>query len=258
MPLCRHSSHSHLYHFSSTRSISSCAVHTAALSARLCSSCTCCERSTTSTHSTCPDPRYVDRTPSRPFPLMHCHYQTLCQIPSQKIIGSFKVALIHAINCFIIYFIIHNGIVQEIDNGMINGLFLINSLKGPFFVKCPLSFSIDKTIGVLFGISPNLVLCLPLGHVSTSIAHHSSSSAFAPPLSSCLKPCCSRSVAATWPAASWLWKLWLFLDTASLTVTFHPVAAAQLQLQLMVNSWSTRAVFFKKKKILLCRQQRPI
>ena len=56
-------------------------------------------------------------------------------------IGSFKVTLIHAISCDINYFIIQNGVVQEINNGMINGLFFINSLRGSFFIKCPLSFS---------------------------------------------------------------------------------------------------------------------
>ena len=56
-------------------------------------------------------------------------------------IGSFKVPIIYTINGFIIYFIIQNCVVQEIKNGVINGLFSINGLKGSFFVKCPLSFS---------------------------------------------------------------------------------------------------------------------
>ena len=63
------------------------------------------------------------------------------QVRRWETIGSFKVALIHAISCVIIYFIIQNSVVQEINNGMINGLFFINSFRGSFFDKCPLSFS---------------------------------------------------------------------------------------------------------------------
>ena len=79
----------------------------------------------------------------------------------QLTIGSFKVPIIYTINGFIIYFIIQNGVVQEIKNGVINGLFSINGLKGSFFIKCPLSFSfcVPSTRPLLFRVWNHSKLC---------------------------------------------------------------------------------------------------
>jgi len=98
-------------------------------------------------------------------------------------LGSFKVTLICTINCFIIYFIIQNAVIQEINNGIINALFLVNSLKGSFFVECPLCFSFCFVWSFIWNQSKLcFVFCYVLSLPCTKMTHQSPIAHHAPRL----------------------------------------------------------------------------
>jgi len=98
-------------------------------------------------------------------------------------LGSFKVTLICTINCFIIYFIIQNAVIQEINNGIINALFLVNSLKGSFFVECPLCFSFCFLWSFIWNQSKLcFVFCYVLSLPCTKMTHQSPIACHAPHL----------------------------------------------------------------------------